>query len=87
MEEYQIAAFRSREQTIKYFEKLRSYRVDCSVINTPREASVGCGISVKYPSRYFHTAQIVLSRGSYSTFIGFFQVTESHGRRYVQMVN
>lgn len=86
MDLYNIAAFRSREQTIKFYENLRTHRVNCSVINTPKEASVGCGISVKYPSRYQHTAQLVLSRGKFNTFIGFFEVTEKFNRRYVQKI-
>lgn len=84
MDEYQFAAFRSREQTIKYYEKLRAYRVSCAVINTPREASIGCGISVKYPKNAENTARLVLARSSYSTFIGFYEVTEKFGRRYVR---
>ncbi|MEG1612645.1 MAG: putative Se/S carrier-like protein [Clostridia bacterium] len=86
MENYQFSAFRSREQSIKFYESLRAMRVDCAVINTPHEASIGCGISVKYPCRFENTAKIALERGRFSTFIGMYEVTENHGRKFIKLI-
>lgn len=86
MQEYKIAAFRSREHTVNFYERLRAYRIDCSVVNTPREAAVGCGISVKFPPRAENTARIVLSRSNLSSFIGFFKVSETNNRRRIELL-
>ena len=44
---YLIFAFRSRAQSMKYYNELKKTGVNCALINTPREISVGCGLSVK----------------------------------------
>ncbi len=86
MEVYHFAAFRSRDNTVRFYERLRSQQVRCSVINTPKEASVGCGISVKYSPQSQKEASQALARGNYKTFIGFFEVTEQYGRRYINPI-
>lgn len=86
MEIYHFAAFRSRDNTVRFYERLRSQRVRCSVINTPKEASVGCGISVKYSPEAQAEASKALQRANYKTFIGFFEVTEQYGRRYIKEI-
>ena len=45
MEGYVLAAFRSRTQTMAFYDRLK--RVGCMavVVNTPKEAHVGCGVS------------------------------------------
>lgn len=83
MEKYLFAAFRSRDQAIKFYETLRSMRVASSVINTPREAEAGCGLSVKFSERQKNTVQIALARTNFSSFIGVYEVTVNAGRKYV----
>ena len=45
--EYLIVAFRSREHTVKFYNFLKSVGINGEIINTPKEAGVGCGLSVK----------------------------------------
>ena len=45
MEKFMFIAFRSREHTVKFFEEMRSRGIVGTVINTPREAEAGCGLS------------------------------------------
>ena len=42
-----LAVFRSRSQAIDCNARLKVYGVNASLINTPREANIGCGLSVK----------------------------------------
>lgn len=76
MERYLIAAFRSRTHTMRFFEKLKGMKVKCAIINTPREAQVGCGISVKFPPEGEAAARTLISRGEYPTFSGFFMAVK-----------
>ena len=80
-----IAAFRSRMQTMKFFEALKGRSVSCSIINTPREASIGCGISVKFNECDFCAAKAVLSP-SYNTFSGFFRTKVKNGASVTERV-
>ena len=66
-----LAVFRSRTETLNFASLLRSYRVPCSVINTPRSINVSCGISVKFESLYLDTAKQIMSRRGFSTFAWF----------------
>ena len=73
---YYIAVFRSRTQTILFNQVLRSYGVNCSVINTPRQAEVSCGLSVRFWASDMGLARQILSRREFSSFVGFFKVQE-----------
>lgn len=70
----QIAVFRSRAQAIDCNSRLRSLGVQSSIINTPREANIGCGLSVKIPLNSFERAKRIIANGRYSAFYGFFNV-------------
>jgi len=48
-EAYGVAAFRSRQQVLRFEQILRRYGVPVSVISTPRDISMGCGLSVRFP--------------------------------------
>lgn len=70
----QIAVFRSRAQAIDCNARLRSNGVPSSIINTPREANIGCGLSVKIPANMVERAKRIIASGRYSAFYGFFRV-------------
>lgn len=69
-----LAVFRSRTETLTFASLLRSYRVPCNVVNTPRSINVSCGISVKFEHVYSDEAKKILSRRSFSTFAGFYNI-------------
>ncbi len=48
-EAYGVAAFRSRQQVLWFEQALRARGVPVSVITTPRDISMGCGLSVRFP--------------------------------------
>ena len=74
---YAIIVFRSRTETMTFSQLLRSYGVRNSVINTPRQASVSCGISVKVELRYVDTAKNILLRRKFDSFGGIYQIYET----------
>ena len=47
-----ILAFRSRSDTVRFAEFLKNNSVPAEIVNTPKEAGVGCGLSVKFSARY-----------------------------------
>ena len=74
---YLIFAFRSRAQSMRYYNELKKKGVSCAMINTPREISVGCGLSVKTDDGSYSVAVDVLNKLALNTFLGAFSVTFS----------
>lgn len=70
--DYKIAVFRSRSQTVRFFEELKAYRVPSTVVNTPRELAQGCGLSVRFPAQYENKVLQIQSRLQLSSFVGIF---------------
>lgn len=66
-----LAVFKSRAQTLDFMSLLRSGGVVASAVNTPKEAGVGCGISVKFDERFFPRVRLMLSKRNYTSFAGF----------------
>lgn len=75
-----IAVFRSKTETYKFIEYMRSLNVECSAVSTPKEARVGCGISAKFQYANLQTANRVIANGNFKAFKGIF-IIEKRGNR------
>ncbi|MBE7081325.1 MAG: DUF3343 domain-containing protein [Clostridiales bacterium] len=84
--DYIIVAFRSRSHTIKFANILREQGFAMEIINTPKEAGVGCGLSVKFRKESFEMAKRLVLMAGLTTFAGFFSVKEIGGKRFVRSV-
>ena len=74
-----IAAFRSRQQVMRFDAALRRAGIPCDIISTPREVSLGCGLSVQFALRDAHAVMDVYRRSRPGNLIGFYRV-ERNGR-------
>lgn len=72
--EYMIATFRARTETINFANLLRSYGVHVTIISTPRQVNVSCGISVKFNPAYKTKAQDLLQRRRFDSFGGLYLI-------------
>ncbi|MCH5143215.1 MAG: DUF3343 domain-containing protein [Clostridiales bacterium] len=75
-----LAVFRSRSQAMDCNSRLRRGGIPSSLINTPKEAGVGCGLSVKFPQSTEKSARALISGGRYSAFYGYMIVNINYGR-------
>lgn len=75
-----LAVFRSRSQAVDCSSKMRAYNISVSLINTPKECNVGCGLSVKIAPSAFNAAKRIIMRSGYSAFYGFYKFTDDYGR-------
>ena len=75
-----LAVFRSRSQAMDCNTRLRRSGIPSNLINTPKEAGVGCGLSVKFPKELEMHARAVVTGGRYSAFYGFMTKNENYGR-------
>ncbi len=87
MEEYGIAAFRSRQQVIRFEEALRRAGIPAQIINTPRDVALGCGLSVRFDRRYLKGVQAVLNGEKSDQLIGLYLVTPRAGRSRLTAVS
>ncbi len=79
-EVYGVAAFRSRQQVLRFEERLRCMGVPVRVVSTPRDISMGCGLSVRFPLEYAPAVQSAARTGGTGNLIGLYRA-EYNGAR------
>jgi len=82
-EVFGIASFRSRQQVFKFEGALRRAGVRVEVITTPRDVSVGCGLSIRFELNDAQRVKEVYSQLHPSNLIGFYRVERMNGQRTV----
>ena len=77
---YGIAAYRSRQQVLMLESALRREGVNVKIVTTPREVSMGCGLSARFElSDAPHVARTV-RRMNNGNLIGLYRVEYANGR-------
>lgn len=82
-ETFGIASFRSRQQVLKFEGALRRMGLRVSVITTPRDVSVGCGLSIRFELADENRVREAYAQLQPSNLIGFYQVDRREGQRTV----
>lgn len=84
--EYVVVAFRSRAHTVKFAEWLRSTGVPVEIINTPKEAGVGCGLSAKISKNNLLLVKKAVRLIGLDSFAGTFLVSNFGSKRIVRTI-
>ena len=83
-ETFGIGAFRSRQQVLRFDSALKRAGVRSQVISTPRDVSVGCGLSVRFDLNDTQAVLDAYQRSRPGNLIGFYRVErDGHGRPIV----
>ncbi|MBE5770953.1 MAG: DUF3343 domain-containing protein [Clostridiales bacterium] len=83
-ETFGIGAFRSRQQVMRFDSALRRAGVQSQIISTPRDVSVGCGLSVRFELKDTQAVLDAYQRARPGNLIGFYRVQRSgSGRPHV----
>ncbi len=77
-----LAVFRSRSQALDCNMRLKQFGVPATLINTPKDANIGCGLSVKFSQNFLPRAKAVIRGGNYSAFYGFYVMKNVYGRSF-----
>lgn len=77
-----LAVFRSQSQAMDCNARLRAAGVAANIINTPREANIGCGLSLKFAYGALERVRMIIKNGKYSAFYGFYRIQTNYGRTY-----
>lgn len=70
---YGVAAFRSRQQVLRFESTLRRQGIPTSVVSTPRDISMGCGLSVRFPVERQHEVRRALAASNPGNLIGLYR--------------
>ncbi len=72
-----IAAFRSRQQVLLMESALRREGLPVSVITTPRDVALGCGLSVRFRMEDVSAVERVVKAQRPTNLIGIYRVEHS----------
>ncbi len=80
---YGLASFRSRQQVFAFESAIKRAGLKATVMSTPREVALGCGLSVQFDLHEADRVMDLYRRARPSNLIGFYQVDDQPGRRPV----
>ena len=72
-----IGAFRSRQQVLRFESVLKRQGVRASIISTPRDVSVGCGLSVRFELEDTPKVMSIYRAAQLTNLIGFYRVNRN----------
>ena len=84
--EYVIVAFRSRTHTVNFYNLLQNGRIKSEIVNTPKEAGVGCGLSVKIGVENLMRVKNLVRITSLNSFAGISSVKILAGKIMVRSI-
>ena len=84
--EYLLISFRSRASTVKISNILTKNGLSNEIINTPKEAQIGCGLSIKISKNALTFARQILSTPKEGKNALFFSVKTFAGKRFVKNI-
>lgn len=83
---YGLAAFRSRQQVLRFEAALRQRNVPARVVSTPRGISMGCGLSVRFPMEALQDVRRALAAQNTGNLIGLYRAEYDGSRLQVRPV-
>ena len=83
---YGVAAFRSRQQVLRFEAALRQRGVPTQVVTTPRDISMGCGLSVRFPMEHLSEVRRTLAAANPGNLIGLYRAEYDGARLRVAPV-
>lgn len=75
-----IIVFKSKTEVLLFMEYLKNYGISSTTVGTPKEAKVGCGLSVKISRNNLGVAMNVLKRYNFEGFHGIYQTIKKDSR-------
>ncbi len=85
VEEYGLIAFSSRQHAIHFSDILRLAGCPVQLVSTPREISLGCGLSIKFPIALTSKVMEVYERCKYPV-TGFYHVKRIGNRLQIMRI-
>ena len=84
---YILIVFKSRSETLNFASLLKGQKIPATVVNTPREVSRACGISIKCFSEYTAKILELIRFRRYNSYAGMYKVTEFGIRKEIERID
>jgi len=78
-----LAVFRSRTQSMEFYNALRGQGITVQLVSAPKQANVGCALACKIPYSALPRAKVLISTKRFSTFVGFFKSAAIGNKREI----
>ena len=78
-----LVVFDNRNHAFQFASSLKRLGIGVKVVNTPRELSLSCGVSVEIVSKALAHARIVVERMRISTPVRFYLVRGDFLKKYI----
>jgi len=82
-----LAVFNNRTQALQFSNQLKAKGVVVKVINTPREITTSCGLSVMFDFSVLNKARIVINSSKLLSFRGFYLKKLMGSAFYYEKIN
>lgn len=82
-----LAVFNNRTQALQFSNHLRGKGVNVKVINTPREITTSCGLSIMFDFNNLNKARIVINSNKLTSFRGFYLKRENNRMYSYEKIN
>jgi len=82
-----LATFHNRTQALQFASQMRAMGINVRIINTPREISTSCGLSVMFDFKSLNRARVVINSGKFTSFKGFYLKKENGRMFYYEKTN
>ena len=79
-----VAAFRSRQQVLRFEAALNRQGIPARVVTTPRDIAMGCGLSVRFPVESLPEVRRALLTQNTSNLIGLYRAEYDGARLRVR---
>ena len=63
-----LAVFRSRNETLYLANMLNSARIRASIVNSPKDAGISCGISVRFEEGFLNAVNRIIASKPFRSF-------------------
>lgn len=71
---YCLAVFSSRNETLYLAKMLMANGYRAGVVNTPKDAGLSCGISVKFEEKNIANLKMLLASKPFRSFVGIYRI-------------
>ena len=81
-----LAVFSSRNETLYLAKILLANGYRAGVVNTPKDAGLACGISVKFEERNLPSIKMLISSKPFRSFVGLYRVKDCGNRNSYEKI-
>lgn len=72
-----VVVFRSRTDVFTFVDDMKNKYFKVNIVQTPKQAKVGCGLSAEIPFNSLSTAKSLIKLKKYPSFYGIFLIGDN----------